>query len=84
MHRTQISLSSDLQYRARRRAREQGISLAEYVRRLVERDTEDNKPSVDVSMIFNLGSSGEPTNVGKYKDEMVGEAIAARKLRRDR
>jgi hypothetical protein len=38
MSRTQIALESEVQRRARKRASELGVSLAEYIRRLVARD----------------------------------------------
>lgn len=82
MSRTQITLSPDAHRRARARAAALGISLAEYMRRLVERDLgEENKPTVDISVIFGLGDSGG-SDIANHKDEYIGEAIAARKLRR--
>jgi hypothetical protein len=78
MARSQISLSPELQRRARKRASELGISLAEYVRRLVAGDLGDRKPGTDVSAIFGLGSSGG-ADVARDKDRMVGEAVAARR-----
>ena len=38
MARTQITLETEMQRRARRRANDLGVSLAEYFRRLVARD----------------------------------------------
>ncbi|MBA2372659.1 MAG: hypothetical protein H0V74_00455 [Chloroflexi bacterium] len=80
--RTQISLSPEAHRRARVRAADLGISLAEYMRRLVDRDLgTENRPAVDISVIFGLGDSGG-SDIANHKDEYVGEAIAARKLRR--
>jgi hypothetical protein len=82
MSRTQITLSPEAHRRARARAAAQGISLAEYLRRLVDRDLgEEVRPAVDISVIFGLGDSGG-SDIANHKDEYVGEAIAARKLRR--
>ncbi len=82
MARTQISLKPDAHRRARARAAALGISLAEYMRRLVDRDLQDTAtPRADISSIFGLGDSGG-SDVAKYKHEYIGEAIAARKLRR--
>lgn len=80
--RTQITLEADLRRRAHRRAADQGISFAEYVRRLLRRDLEEpSRPKADISAIFGLGDSGG-SDVANHKDEYIGEAIAARKLRR--
>jgi hypothetical protein len=82
MSRTQISLSPEAHRRARARAAAQGISLAEYLRRLVDRDLgEDIRPAADISVIFDLGNSGG-SDIANHKDEYIGEAVAARKLRR--
>jgi hypothetical protein len=82
MSRTQISLKPDAHRRARVRAAALGISLAEYVRRLVDRDLGDEvRPSVDVSVLFDLGNSGG-SDIANHKDEYIGDAIAARKLDR--
>jgi len=82
MSRTQISLKPDAHRRARVRAAALGISLAEYVRRLVDRDLSDEvRPSVDVSVLFDLGNSGG-SDIANHKDEYIGDAIAARKLDR--
>jgi hypothetical protein len=74
MVRTQITLESELQSQARRRASEMGISLAEYVRRLVARDLARPVQTVDVSTIFDLGSSGG-SNIAVNKDAMIAEAF---------
>ena len=83
MVRTQITFDSETQKRARRRASELGISMSEYVRQVVARDLGSSKAKVDVSSIFDLGSSGD-SDIANHKDEMIGEAIDAahRKFRR--
>jgi hypothetical protein len=60
-----------------------GVSLAEYVRRLVARDLGNSHPSANVESVFDLGSSGG-SDIAKNKDVMIGEAVAAlhRKSRR--
>ncbi len=84
MVRTQITLESELQRQARRRASELGVSLAEYVRSLVARDLARPENTVDVSSIFDLGSSGG-SNISVNKHAMIGEAISAIRSRsRDR
>lgn len=70
-------LESETQKRARRRANEMGVSFAEYIRRVVERDLAGpEKKRIDVSQIFNLGSSGN-SDIAKRKRAMIGEAFAA-------
>jgi hypothetical protein len=82
MVRTQIALDSEDHRRAKRRAAEQGISLAEYVRRAVRHDLGgEQRPKADISEIFGLGSSGG-SNVAKHKDSYVGEAVEAEYLRK--
>jgi hypothetical protein len=83
MVRTQITFDSETQKRARRRASELGISMSEYVRQVVARDLGSPKVAADVSLIFDLGSSGG-SDIANHKDAMIGEAIDAahRKLRR--
>jgi len=76
MARTQITLESETQRRARQRASDLGISLAEYVRALVKRDLEASKPSADISCVFNLGDSGD-SDIAKNKDAMLAEAFHA-------
>ena len=85
--RTQIILPADDHRAARRRAAERGISLAEYVRRLVHEDLTEagSKPKADISEIFGIGNSGG-SNVARYKDEYLDEAVEADylKTKRDR
>ena len=73
--RTQITLDSETQRRARAKAAELGISFAEYVRRVVANDLGGQKPKADISLVFDLGTSGEPTNIARDKDKMIGEAV---------
>lgn len=74
--RTQISLQPEAHRRARRRASELGISLAEYVRRLVDADlAEPDLGEVDVAGVFDLGHGGE-TDIARDKDRLIGEAVA--------
>ncbi len=74
MARTQITLDPELHRRARERAAELGISLAEYIRRLVARDLEPVARVADVSVFFDLGSS-EGSDIARHKDEYVGQAL---------
>jgi hypothetical protein len=73
--RTQITMDPDLQRRAQARAEELGISFAEYVRRLLASDLGEPKPKADISIIFDLGASDEPTDIALDKDRMIDEAV---------
>jgi hypothetical protein len=83
MARSQITLDRELQRRARDRAAQLGISLAEYVRRLVARDLGEPRPQADPSLIIGLGNSGG-SNIARDKDRMIGEAIEAERQRETR
>jgi len=76
MVRTQITLDPEMQSRARERAAQLGVSLAEYVRRLVARDLSAPPRVSDPAVVFNLGSSGG-SDVAHQKDALLGAALAA-------
>lgn len=75
--RTQITLESEVQRRARERASELGVSLAEYVRRLVARDLARPQTAIEVDRIFDLGSSSG-ADIARDKDSMIAEAFHSR------
>jgi len=83
MARTQITLDPEMQRRARLRAGELGVSLAEYVRRLVARDLGAPSGTAHPGAVFDLGSSGG-SDVARDKSAMIADAFAAahRKARR--
>jgi len=82
MSRTQVTLDNEMQRRARRRASELGVSLAEYFRRLVARDLTGPEATADVERIFDLGSSGG-SDIAREKDTMIAKAIqSTRRTRR--
>ncbi len=82
MSRTQITLEPELRRRAHRRAADQGISFAEYVRRLLRRDLEEPpRPKADISAIFGLGDSGG-SDIANHKDEYIGAAFDQLRRRR--
>ena len=76
MARTQITLEREIHRRARQRASDLGVSLAEYVRQLVRRDLGSPQRKADVSRIFNLGSGGG-SDIATQKDQMIAEAVEA-------
>ena len=85
--RTQITIDRDLLRRAQAKADSLGISLSEYVRRLVAADLGYRERKIfskrpDISAVFDLGTSGEPTNIARDKDEMIGEAVWQNHLRK--
>jgi hypothetical protein len=71
--RSQIALSSEDHRRAKKRAAELGVSLAEYIRQLVARDLHAPDAAADPSLLFDLGSSGG-SDVALSKDVYLGEA----------
>ena len=75
MARTQLSFELETLRRARTRAGQLGISLAEYVRRLVAEDLGELTPGADPTTVFNLGSSGG-SDISKEKDAMLGQALS--------
>jgi hypothetical protein len=76
MSRTQITLDPEIQRRARKRASDLGVSLAEYMRRLVARDLGSKPPAQDPSLLFDLGSS-DGSNIAKDKDATIAEAFSS-------
>ena len=75
MTRTQVSFERLMLKRARERAGKLGISLAEYIRRLVAQDLEMGPQTSDPSVVFDLGSSGA-SDIASDKDRMLGEAFS--------
>jgi hypothetical protein len=82
--RQQISMPPQLKRRAKARAAQQGISLSEYLRRLIAQDLGPPEPrrKPDISILFDLCDSGEPTNIARDKDKMLGEAVWEEHLRK--
>lgn len=64
-----------MQRRARQRASELGIFLAEYVRRLVADDLGGEQSTADPARVFDLGSSGG-SDIAKEKRAMIAKAFA--------
>ncbi len=81
--RTQIALDAEDHKRAKRRAAELSISLAEYVRRAVRRDLGEERRTGGIDAIFGLGDSGG-SDIAAHKDDYIGEAVeAAHRRKRD-
>jgi hypothetical protein len=83
MARTQITLEHESQRRARQRASDMGISLAEYVRRLVERDLGRSLAKADPALVFDLGRS-RGSDIAKEKHAMIAAAMASARPRKRR
>ena len=69
-------LDAEAHRRAKQRAAEQEISLAEFIRRAVDRELGGPEPSGDISEIFGMFNSGG-SNIARRKDEYIGEAVSA-------
>ena len=78
--RTQITLDADAHRRAKRRAADLNISLAEYFRRVLDRDLGEQRPRGDITAIFDLFDSGL-SDVSSNVDKYLGEAIWDEHLR---
>lgn len=76
MARTQVSLDPELLRQARARAGALGISLAEYLRRLVAADIGEHRPPVGLDEVFDLGTSGT-SDVAAQKDTYLAAAARA-------
>ncbi len=79
--RTQITLDAEAHRRAKRRAADLGVSFAEYVRRVLDRDLGETSSQADPSQIFGLFDSGQ-SDVTRHKDAYVDQAIAEGRSRR--
>ena len=55
--RTQIALDDQQHARVKRTASELGLTMAEYIRVLVDRDLGDDSTNAEVSAIFGIGRS---------------------------
>jgi hypothetical protein len=79
----QIALDPETHRLARRRAGDLGVSLAEYIRRLVARDLAAVKSAGDPSAVFDLGASTR-SDIRESKDAIIGDAFASHSARRRR
>ena len=79
--RTQIALTAEQHALVKRKAAELGISMAEHIRRLVERDLRQAGAGADISDIFGIGDSGG-SDIAVDRKETTAEALAARAARR--
>jgi plasmid stability protein len=78
MSRTQVSLDPELHRKAKARAAELGVSLAEYLRTLVANDLGGETSPPDPSAVFDLGDSGG-SDIARHRDAYVAEAVVGRR-----
>jgi hypothetical protein len=83
MAKTQIALETEMQRRARQRANDLGVSLAEYFRRLLARDLARPETAAPVDRIFDLGTS-RSSDIASQKDSMIAEAFQYTRRKRRR
>jgi hypothetical protein len=83
MARTQITLQPEIQRRARQRASDLGVSMAEYVRRLLARDLGHATQMADPALVFDLGRS-RGSDIARNKDAMIAEAFASTATKKSR
>lgn len=74
--RTQISLDDEQHARVKQKAAELGVTMAHYIRMLVERDLGSQSTQASVEDIFALGESGG-SDIANERTA-VADAIAAR------
>ena len=79
--RTQIALESEQHAQVKSKAASLGISMAEYIRRLVDQDLRRGGTGADVSAVIGLGRSGG-SDIASEGRAAVEEAIAAFRDRR--
>lgn len=72
--RTQIALEPEQHAGVKRKAAEMGVSMAEYLRQVIERDLASPEPRGDISDIFALGRSGGSDIAAEGKG-VVAEAV---------
>lgn len=72
--RTQIALDDEQHARVKAKAAELGMTMAAYIRSLVERDLGEERSNADVSAIFGIGASSG-SDIANEPDA-VAEAIA--------
>lgn len=74
--RTQIALEPEQHAQVKQKAAALGITMAEYIRRLVDRDLGPGSTSADVSAIIGIGRSGGSDIASEGVTVAVSEAVA--------
>jgi hypothetical protein len=79
--RMMITLDAEQHRRARQKAAANGVSLAEYIRRLLALDLEEERTPAEVTSVFALFHSGG-SDVATHKDTYVSQAAQTQHPRR--
>lgn len=74
--RTQVAFETEQHAFVKRKAADLGISMAEYIRRLVERDL--RQAGADISTIFGIGDFGG-SDIASERKGATADAIAAKR-----
>ena len=81
--RTQIALSPVQHAQAKRKAAELGISMAEYIRRLVAHDLAAASAEADPVSIIGMFSSGD-SDIANQRSDAIRAAVTERAAQRQR
>lgn len=73
--RTQIALDPEQHAKVKKKAADLGITMAEYIRRLVDRDLAAPDPAADPTPIFGLGRSGGSDIARERKAATIADAV---------
>ena len=76
--RTMITLPDHIHARAKQRAAEFGISLAELGRRLFAREVDGCGPQGNLEDIVGMVTDGEPFSMAEDGERIIAEAVSAR------
>ncbi|MEX2278731.1 MAG: hypothetical protein WEA76_01440 [Acidimicrobiia bacterium] len=75
--RTQIALNPEHHAQAKQKAAQMGITMAEYIRRLVARDLDSTAPEASPEAIIGIGRSGGSDIVRESKTKIIADAVAS-------
>lgn len=75
--RTQIALDPEQHARVKEKAASLGITMAEYIRRLVDDDLAGVEPAASPSAIIGIGGSGG-SDIAREGKRAVADAVARR------
>ena len=78
--RTQIYLDPEVHQRLKERAKEEGISLAELIRRMAKEYLRKEASPEDFLAIIGLGQSGK-TDISEKHDDYLTQALSDENLR---
>lgn len=83
MARAFFALDTETQRLARLRAKDLGVSPAEYLRRLVARGLTRPETAANIDLVFGLGSSAD-SDIANQKDPIIGKAFQSTRRNRGR